>query len=83
MFDTLDQIIKHDDAVVISLKERIVKGVVITVLSIALFGGSTSPCTCSNRRIGRPEFADMLERFTLEFFSGRGCYDCLNADNRS
>ena len=39
MFDTLDQIIKHDDAVVISLKERIVKGVVIAVLSIALFGG--------------------------------------------
>jgi hypothetical protein len=29
MFDALDQIIKHDDAVEISLKERIVKGVVI------------------------------------------------------
>jgi hypothetical protein len=39
MFDALDQIIKHDDAVESSLKERIVKGVVIAVLSVALFGG--------------------------------------------
>jgi len=39
MFDALDQIIKHDDALEISLKERIVKGVVIAVLSVALFGG--------------------------------------------
>jgi len=39
MFDGLDQIIKHDDAAGISLKERIVKDVVIAVLSVALFCG--------------------------------------------
>ncbi|MBS1855236.1 MAG: hypothetical protein JST11_07710 [Acidobacteria bacterium] len=39
MFDSLEDKIKQDDSVEISRKERIVKGVVITVLSIVLFGG--------------------------------------------
>ena len=39
MFDSLDEQIKHDDAIEISRKERIVKAVTITVLSILLFGG--------------------------------------------
>jgi len=39
MFDSLEEKIKHDDAVEISRSERIVKGVAIAVLSILLFGG--------------------------------------------
>ncbi len=39
MFDSLDEQIKHDDAVETSRNERIVKGVVITVLSVLVFGG--------------------------------------------
>jgi hypothetical protein len=39
MFDSLDEKIKHDDAVEISRKERIVRWVAIAVLSILLFGG--------------------------------------------
>ena len=39
MFDSLDEQIKHDDAIEISRKERIVKAVTIAVLSILLFGG--------------------------------------------
>lgn len=39
MFDSLDDKIKHDNAVEISPRERIVKGVVVTVLSVLLFGG--------------------------------------------
>jgi len=39
MFDSLDEKIKQDDAVEVSRKERVVKGVVIAVLSILLFGG--------------------------------------------
>ncbi len=39
MFDSLDDQIKHDDAVETSRNERIVKGVVITVLSVLFFGG--------------------------------------------
>ncbi|MBZ5728330.1 MAG: hypothetical protein LAP87_25525 [Acidobacteriia bacterium] len=39
MFDSLSEKIKHDDAVEISPRERVVKGVVIAVLSILLFGG--------------------------------------------
>lgn len=39
MFDSLDEKIKQDDAVEVSRRERVVKGVVITVLSILLFGG--------------------------------------------
>lgn len=39
MFDSLQEKIKHDDAAEISPRERVVKGVVIIVLSIVLFGG--------------------------------------------
>lgn len=39
MFDSLDDKIKHDDAVEVTTRERLVKGVVIAVLSILLFGG--------------------------------------------
>jgi len=39
MFESLDEKIKHDDAVEISRRERVVKGVVLAVLSILLFGG--------------------------------------------
>jgi len=39
MFESLDEKIKHDDAVEISRRERVVKGVVVAVLSILLFGG--------------------------------------------
>ncbi len=39
MFDSLEDKIKRDDAAEISRRERIVKGVVITILSIVLFGG--------------------------------------------
>ncbi len=39
MFETLDEKIKHDDAVEVSRKERIVKDVAIAVLSVLLFGG--------------------------------------------
>jgi hypothetical protein len=39
MFDSLDEKIKHDDAVEISRKVRVVRGAVVTVLSILFFGG--------------------------------------------
>jgi hypothetical protein len=39
MFDSLDEKIKHDDAVETSRRERIVKGVAVAILSILLFGG--------------------------------------------
>lgn len=39
MFDSLDEQIKHDDAVEITRRERIVKAVIVAVLSILLFGG--------------------------------------------
>ena len=39
MFDSLDEKIKHDDAVETSRGERIAKGVAVAVLSILLFGG--------------------------------------------
>jgi hypothetical protein len=39
MFDSLDEKIKHDDAVETSRGERIAKGMAIAVLSILLFGG--------------------------------------------
>lgn len=39
MFDSLEEKIKHDNAVEVSRSERIVKALVITVLSILLFGG--------------------------------------------
>lgn len=39
MFESLDEQIKHDDAVEISRRERVVKGVMVAVLSILLFGG--------------------------------------------
>lgn len=39
MFDSLEDKIKQDDAIEISRRERIVKGVVTTVLAIVLFGG--------------------------------------------
>lgn len=39
MFETLDETIRHDDALETSRKERIVKGTIVIVLSILLFGG--------------------------------------------
>lgn len=39
MFDSLDEKMKHDDAVEVTRRERIAKGVVVAVLSILLFGG--------------------------------------------
>jgi hypothetical protein len=39
MFDSLEEKIKHDDAAEISPRERVAKGVVISILSILLFGG--------------------------------------------
>ena len=39
MFDSLDEKIKHDDAAETSRGERLLKGAVIAVLSIVLFGG--------------------------------------------
>ncbi len=39
MFDSLDERMRHDDAAEVSRGERIAKGVVITLLSIPLFGG--------------------------------------------
>jgi len=39
MFDSLEDQIKHDDHIVISRKERIVKGLAIAALSVLLFGG--------------------------------------------
>lgn len=37
MFDALDERIKHDEEA--PAKERIMKGIVIVVLSVVLFGG--------------------------------------------
>ena len=39
MFESLEEHIRHDDAVEKTSKERIVEGVVIAVLSVLLFGG--------------------------------------------
>jgi len=39
MFDSLDEKIKHDDAVETSRNERIAKGLMIAILSVVLFGG--------------------------------------------
>ena len=39
MFDSLEDQIKHDDDVEVTRKERIVKRVVVAVLSVLLFGG--------------------------------------------
>jgi hypothetical protein len=39
MFDSLDEKIKHDDAVETSRSERIAKRVVVAILSVLLFGG--------------------------------------------
>jgi len=39
MFDSLDEQIKHDDAVEKSLKERIMEWTVVAVLSVLVFGG--------------------------------------------
>ena len=39
MFDSLDEKIKHDDAVETSRSERIAKGMVVAILSVLLFGG--------------------------------------------
>ena len=39
MFDSLEDQIKHDDAVEISRRERIGKAVMVAALSILLFGG--------------------------------------------
>jgi hypothetical protein len=39
MFDSLDEKIKRDDAAEITRGERLLKGVMIAVLSVLLFGG--------------------------------------------
>jgi hypothetical protein len=39
MFESLDEQIKHDDAVETSRRERIAKGVAVAILSVLLFGG--------------------------------------------
>lgn len=39
MFDSLEDKIKSDDTAETSSRERIIKGVVVAVLSILLFGG--------------------------------------------
>ncbi len=39
VFDSLDDQMKHDDAIEVSRKERIVKVLAIAVLSVLLFGG--------------------------------------------
>ena len=39
MFESLDETIKHDVAIETTRSARIVKGMVIGVLSIVLFGG--------------------------------------------
>jgi hypothetical protein len=39
MFDSLDQVIKHDDAVENTRKQRILDGVAIALLSVVLFVG--------------------------------------------
>lgn len=39
MFDSLDEKIKHDNAIAVTRRERIGKAVAIAVLSILLFGG--------------------------------------------
>jgi hypothetical protein len=39
MFDSLDERIRHDDAMEKSRKERIVEWVAIAVLSVLVFGG--------------------------------------------
>jgi len=39
MFDSLEDQIKHDDAIEISRRERIGKAIMIAALSILLFGG--------------------------------------------
>jgi hypothetical protein len=38
-FDSLEEKIKHDAEIEVSRPERVVKGVVISVLSILFFGG--------------------------------------------
>jgi len=39
MFDSLDETIRHDDALETSRRERLGKRLVVAVLSILLFGG--------------------------------------------
>ncbi|HEY2013832.1 MAG TPA: hypothetical protein VGH38_10050 [Bryobacteraceae bacterium] len=39
MFDSLDEQIKHDNALEVTPRERIIKGVAIVFLSVVLFGG--------------------------------------------
>lgn len=39
MFDSLDEKIKHDEAVEVPRRQRVVRDVAIVVLSILLFGG--------------------------------------------
>ena len=39
MFETLDERMKHDDAETTTGRERLMKWVVIGVVSVALFGG--------------------------------------------
>jgi len=39
MFDSLDQIIKHDDAVENTRKQRVLEGVAIALISVVLFAG--------------------------------------------
>lgn len=38
MFESLDETIKHDDSTVISRRERIIKALMVVVISVVLFG---------------------------------------------
>ncbi|MEO8657884.1 MAG: hypothetical protein ABI693_05410 [Bryobacteraceae bacterium] len=39
MFDSLDETMKHDDQEVVSNKEKILRWVVVGVVSVLVFGG--------------------------------------------
>ncbi len=39
MFDSLEEKMKHDADVEVTRKERIIKGLMVAVLSVLLFGG--------------------------------------------
>ena len=39
MFDSLEERIRHDDAEDTTARQRVVKGLLVTVISVLLFGG--------------------------------------------
>ena len=40
MFDSLDEQMKHDDAITVSRQERVVRWVLYVVVSVIVFGGA-------------------------------------------